>query len=1701
MAKTIGKTKTLEQLPVASPFSTGGGGSTFEFKVDAGLLATLLVRAHVPGFEGAVAHELHLQTQNQGYQTDDSMLVAVDSKGETHRQLWSVKHEVKYTESDPVFREVLKDAWADFSASDRFCVEADAIVLATSPVAATHKSLIALLEFARASASVTDFESALGSKGFVSQKSKGYLDLITELSKELTERDLSVEEIWRFLTRFHILGFDFDQTASQDEARFKTMLGVSLQAGVGMTGEELWNKLFKWAAERNPRGGSFTRSALPNNWRTQTTAITSQFESGVIHRLAEHSSLLLKRVKCTLGPKFELPRQEILDELSASFVEQPLTLVSGAAGVGKSATALRALRRILNGAPLFVFQAAEFARDHLDQALAEMRITEPVSRISSLFALHPRKFILLESVERLLESTEREAFFMLLSKLCEDQSWRIVLTCRQHAVALFQDAFLAPLNQGCMTINVPPLELKELDWVLEQMPALKRIAANDRTRELLRNPWFLDKACSVDWNNEPAAEPLDQRRLRGILWKQVVVRESDRKDGIHLHRDLVFQNIAVRRARSMKSFVPIVLGEEAAVHAMVADEILVQDSATQFVAPSHDVIEDWALVRWVSLLFTSSGHDVQRFFSELGHELAIRRCYRQWLQEVLACGELASVRPFIESVLESASVPTYWKEETVVSLLSSNDGPQFIDQWEAKLLANDKLQLKTVMHLLRVACKRPNPLWDLPEMVMGRVFGDSHLVPEGVSWGAIIRLIHRNIIKFTESDLPLLMGLLEDWKSGVNWRQPLPDAAREAALIALHFWKSLTDDYQWREELEILAGILLAAPSSIPNELEALMADEPQETSRRDFRNEILKKKLLASIECGATCKSHPAAVSAFAEREWHIDRPLPERLGYALGGRSDMEADFGLPIAFELKLFPASAYQGPFWSLLQNHPRTGLDLILKLSNVATERFVSNGLDEKYGQGPIEIEVPIDDAVVCRQWVNPRLWLQYCGAMPGSDVLQSALMALEKWLLTLGNSGHDLRHITKELLQRSNNAAITAVVASVAIAHPERVGETALALLRVPLFYDLDLQRQVHEPRTALPGDWGLNATDKLYHNERAESGKSAHRRETLETLACKLQTGTLREKVWRLIDDFKGELPVPEEQTDEDKLWRLKLHRMDLRNFERKEVSSDGRPIYAAKAPEADVAKVIESSAPKLQAVGEATSIVVWGMAVFENREPDKFDPKRWREMLEMGRRIELKQRSQSDEEVLPYEGGPGYVAAVCVRDHWKELSLEERNWCREYLLSKAEEHKDTSNEFFRLQRFSMSSQVAAARVLPLLLDDADERQTVRVREAIAAAITHSVDEVRNHASVAIGWYLWDRDAALAGACVAGLAKFAQLERCSYGKWRWLPWDTRGKLHDLVWGRIAALRQSIVMGTPLPEKSPYRLGISESFSARVLPFIANIIWHQLHRPEAQRIHLHIAKSFVRSWRADRFRRRSNAERRNYEAEAALRKQFAHFTVRCEPKIALELWEPIALAVDRHAEEVTKLFKQLVIAEDSGHFGRGFWPVWKRTKQAIVSISQWQDRTARDRSNLGQLASALLLDGIPWKEDARDWKPAHGYEKEITDFVQLAGAAPPVCKSFINLLDGIGAFLLPDALLLLDQTLRTGNPLQTVRSRNTLFSLARVLTPLVFSRTCVVRTNSGLQAATLRILNVMVEHGSSAAFRMRDFLITPTAPI
>ena len=124
------------------------------------------------------------------------------------------------------------------------------------------------------------------------------------------------------------------------------------------------------------------------------------------------------------------------------------------------------------------------------------------------------------------------------------------------------------------------------------------------------------------------------------------------------------------------------------------------------------------------------------------------------------------------------------------------------------------------------------------------------------------------------------------------------------------------------------------------------------------------------------------------------------------------------------------------------------------------------------------------------------------GACLRPHIVISALMALEAWLLGVGKLEVDLNAISTSLILRNNNVMITAVVASAAMAFPEKCVEVALTLLKQVSFLESDEQRFKQDliPVSSTIGDAGLNVIQKLYQKARADSDKLSHRRRNFET-------------------------------------------------------------------------------------------------------------------------------------------------------------------------------------------------------------------------------------------------------------------------------------------------------------------------------------------------------------------------------------------------------------------------------------------------------------------------------------------------------------------------------------------------------------------------------------------------------------------------
>jgi hypothetical protein len=260
-------------------------------------------------------------------------------------------------------------------------------------------------------------------------------------------------------------------------------------------------------------------------------------------------------------------------------------------------------------------------------------------------------------------------------------------------------------------------------------------------------------------------------------------------------------------------------------------------------------------------------------------------------------------------------------------------------------------------------------------------------------------------------------------------------------------------------------------------------------------------------------------------------------------------------------------------------------------------------------------------------------------------------------------------------------------------------------------------------------GSSGLtrDVEDAQYDRERAESLKLPHRQQTLENLCVTLQTGALRERVWTVIDEMIAALPPRDEQDQETRVWRIQLHRMDLRHLVATGRTDDGRIILQTAPPPAELQAIIDEQRPRTELHHTVMWLFQWGENIFSGKQTENADASDWRERLDQVRAQVASHDSDDDQMLLRLTyGAAAYIAAVCIRDHWADLSPEEKEWVCQTVFGAIEADADTGElpSIVALNPFE-GSRPAAHIVFALLGRDLPVGIQARVLPAMAKAIT----------------------------------------------------------------------------------------------------------------------------------------------------------------------------------------------------------------------------------------------------------------------------------------------------------------------------------------------------------------------------------------
>lgn len=1670
-----------------NPAATGGAGPDFEARVAALCLAQLLAQGCPICLGNSVLTTVHLQAAHldHGWHTDDILLEAHDGNGQVRKAALQVKRSFTISESNTECIDTIRGAFNDFNNADQFDKDRDQLVVVVSSLSARlSRGIQSLLNCARASTAPDDFLRRLEIPKYIGKVPGQYYSVIVSILKTEGGMEPTNAMAWKFLRCLNVVDIDIAQIGGVSEVLIKALLAATNRDQNPDTAESTWNELVTLASNSSGNASSFTRELLPKSLLEKHDQL-SGFGRG-LNRLLEDTLVVTESIKTTVAGHFEIPRTELSRGLIDQLQSHRIVFVIGAAGAGKSAIAKQVFESLDGGRLNIAYRATSLAGNHINEVLATRGTSLKDLQIQT--GNYQSKLIWIDSVERLMEKPPelRAAFHDLLRSVRDDPSWRFIITCRDYSAETVRTALLSNIEIDIATLEVGSLSDQELDAVASDHSTLSRPLSSTQLRKLLCNPFYLDMASKMDW---PQAQPLPEteKSFRDKLWTEVVRRDDEGFDiGLPSLRDSAIQAIALARAKALNPFVAVESANTQALQRLVRDNVLaVSSGSPDQYAPSHDVFEDWALMRWLDGEFERNERMLDRLVASIGTYPALRRAYRHWLTEALDSRDVFDDERLLEFV-SAEGVSSHWQEDTLVGVLQSSVATDFLMRNCVRIIGNDGELLRKIIHLLRVACQA-----QVPASLFGLDSSNEIYLPRGNGWVGAANLLYAANSLLREDEYQLVIGFAEDFLLLTKYGIPYPNGSSSVCQIAWHWIDKISWSCTLRDAKERLFKVLIALPLKAQPSLTTRIDEKINDSSYSDSK---LLKLGFNHFYCDALVRDLPDCAFRIAEHLLGLQVSVDEVVRGNIESYSHRNVESAFGFGYSTDDYPASAFQGPYLRMLSHHPDRAVELIVRLVNRACDVYGHTQNRHEYIEQPGKVALTLPSAQV-EQYANWRLWAAYRGKHVTPNQLESPLMALEHWLLAEceGDNANDIEALLLSLLTESNNVAISAVVASVASAYPFLAGEAAFALLTSPALIRLDIQRSTSESFSSQvgAGHWA-SAEQRIQHQERAESDKLKHRGWSLQHVAIMLQRDSrFNVRVIELIDSYRNQVEAIQDQTDDDKLWLIQLHRMDSRNFVVTGKAEDGKVYLEPEIPDQSLQQHVQSSQESSAIFNQVIAIFQWAKNTFDNGDASGD----WEGHVSTLQSV----LGDSSNDHLVLEWGfrsAAYAAAVGIRDRWDTMSVTLRNWCIEIVRDGIESDADTDDRLSIVAHHEWEVSRPSGYIISALLErDGTEAYRKTLLECLSKAAIHSVDEVVKHTVVGVARHLFGSNRSLAITCMTAIARRVIMRHEFLEHQRSLDYTNRESWETEEPNCIASLRRMIYNEDQGDEELIASTVITRWPGRGFAEHMFNLSRERPMDPLSKQIMGHCVAELPNIWKLkdDRNMRDEQESERHIDMEFDIVNHVCRYAIQLPPDDALDFLSPLIDVVSEYPEGVSEIVKYMVFSQGDEGPAQTFWCVWQKI------ADDWSNVVRGELSSFGSIGgNALgreLFLGVNWNE-MKDWPPLHGESDRLRNLFLSLPPSREVMKCYCYYLAHAGTPTLPDALLGIaakHEELADDNPF----CDTAVFYLEEILARAVNGGDNTVRVRSDLRNATLRILDALVEAGSSRAFKLRDDFVTP----
>jgi hypothetical protein len=313
----------------------------------------------------------------------------------------------------------------------------------------------------------------------------------------------------------------------------------------------------------------------------QNFSIAQHFFSankGILDSIAEislYTDSVLKPIRSDISfgsKKIKLDRSGVVAQIKDLKSNSSVVILSGGAGVGKTAVIKDFYDTVKDTVPFFVFKATQFKSiSHINQLFknyGEITASNFINEHEDIAS----KYVIIDSAEKLSEIEDPDCFRGFLSDLLEN-GWSVIFTVRYNYLDDLRFQLKEAYNTSFASLNISDLLAEEVETLAVDHGFV--LPRNERLFALLMTPLYLNEYLQ---NYADINENISYASFRDIIWKKQIQDSAHQASSIHRRREDCFLNIAKKRANDGGFFVKTDECDQDALQKLETDEIIKHDA-------------------------------------------------------------------------------------------------------------------------------------------------------------------------------------------------------------------------------------------------------------------------------------------------------------------------------------------------------------------------------------------------------------------------------------------------------------------------------------------------------------------------------------------------------------------------------------------------------------------------------------------------------------------------------------------------------------------------------------------------------------------------------------------------------------------------------------------------------------------------------------------------------------------------------------------------------------------------------------------------------------------------------------------------------------------------------------------------------------------------------------------------------------------